>query len=36
MAVIAVREWKTDSLRELSGNLEDFLEFSFSGRRMAK
>ncbi len=36
IAEIAVREWKADSLWELSNNLEEFLEFSFAERRMAK
>ena len=36
IAVIATTEWKAVSLQELSYNLEDFLEFSFAERRMAK
>ena len=36
IAEVAIREWKIDSLRELSNNLEDFLEFAFVERRMAK
>lgn len=36
IAMVAVREWEADSLRELSNNLEEFIEFSFAERRMRK